>query len=168
MDNWRRRENYLFFPFGSIDPGPPRGSRFELKCCGMLRSLCRSKFVWKANCWHEAIVCGIRKKEKKHLYASRPNYLLAKTHFGSVGFLSSYRLLLPFLCGMSVHSFKLGLNIILFIPSTFLILMLFFVLKGACVAVEHCGKIRFESCLNVAESEDECLLQLSVTAGYKS
>ena len=75
---------------------------------------------------------------------------------------SSYYYLF-FFFGMSERTFKLGLHIITIY--SFHISNPFLCVSGE---AELYKKIHFKTCLNVAESEEDCLLQLLVTAGYKS
>lgn len=51
----------------------------------------------------------------------------------------------------------------------FIFIFYFFITyEGVYIIVENYGKVLFENCVNAADSEVECLLQLLVTAGYKS
>lgn len=47
-------------------------------------------------------------------------------------------------------------------------LFFFFTYEGVYIIVENYGKVLIENCVNAADSKVECLLQLLVTAGYKS
>ena len=94
---------------------------------------------------------------------------LAKTHFGSLSsvgvfvFQAAVITLFCVLGGMSEHSFKLGLNIITIY--SFHISYTCVAFEGVWIAVEQLSE-KVSKCSR--EREEECLLQLLVTAGYKS
>lgn len=158
MDNWQRRENYLFslfLPLCPIDPDPRCDIETQsgwIKCCRTLRSHCRSKFVWKVNSavWHEAIICGIRKNWKIVLVKYSQICLETELLFGKNTFwlfvFSRVFVFKPaiitFFLWMSEHFFSLDWISLPFITSTFLIFFCF-AAKGVYVTVEYHGKILF-------------------------
>lgn len=130
----------------------------------------------KLGCWHEVIICGIRGEKKlKNLvgkiFADMPRdwiTFLAKTHFGSLSsvgvFVFQAAIITFFFGGGGCQNIPLSLDWISlpYIPSTFLILLLHL------RVFELLSSSFLKKRLNVAEREEECLLQLLVTAGYKS
>lgn len=94
---------------------------------------------------------------------------LAKTHFGSlssVGVFVFQAAIITFFLGGGGGCQNIPLSLdwisLPYIPSTFLILLLHL------RVFELLSSSFLKKCLNVAEREEECLLQLLVTAGYKS
>lgn len=129
MDNWQRRENYLFSlysPFCSIEPDPRCDIEIQsvwIKCCRTPRSHCRSKFVWKVNSavgtkWSFAVLGKKLKNRVGKIFADMPldwitfwqKHILALCLQSGFCLRAGYYYL--FFLGMSEHSFKLGLNII--------------------------------------------------------